>query len=155
MLKTEDNEMLVRVGPKTPMGDLMRMYWLPFLLSGDVPVDGQPYRVRLLGEDLVAFRDSNGRIGLVDQACPHRGAPMVFARNEEGGLRCLYHGWKMDVKGNVIEMVSEPAASCLAAKVKHKAYPVQEWGGFVWAYLGPKETQPEFVPPRWAPTARA
>lgn len=149
MLKTEDNEMLVRVGPKTPMGDLMRMYWLPFLLSGDVPVDGQPYRVRLLGEDLVAFRDSNGRIGLVDQACPHRGAPMVFARNEEGGLRCVYHGWKFNVDGHCQEMPAEPENTPMLNRVRLKSYPVRERNGVLWAYMGPDENPPELPSMEW------
>ena len=149
MLKTEDNEMLVRVGPKTPMGDLMRMYWLPFLLSGDVPVDGQPYRVRLLGEDLVAFRDSNGRIGLVDQACPHRGAPMVFARNEEGGLRCVYHGWKFNTDGHCQEMPAEPENTPMLNRVRLKSYPVRERNGVLWAYMGPDENPPELPSMEW------
>jgi phthalate 4,5-dioxygenase oxygenase subunit len=92
---------------------------------------------------------------VMDEYCPHRRVSLVFGRNEDCGLRCLYHGWKMDVEGNVLEMVSEPAASGMAQKVKHLAYPVKEWGGFVWAYMGPKETQPEFEPPAWAPTADA
>ena len=95
MLSREDNELLVRVGPDTAMGKLMRLYWIPFLLARDVPADGLPYRVRLLGEDLVSFRDTEGKVGLVDQACPHRGAPLIFARNEHGGLRCVYHGWNL------------------------------------------------------------
>jgi phthalate 4,5-dioxygenase oxygenase subunit len=99
------------------------------------------------------FRDTDGNVGVMDEACPHRGPSLVYGRNEEGGLRCLYHGWKMDVHGNVLEMVSEPAASGFADKVKHKAYPVKEWGGMVWAWMGAKEAMPEFAPPRWAPTA--
>lgn len=149
MLKTEDNEMLVRVGPKTPMGDLMRMYWLPFLLSDDVPADGQPYRVRLLGEDLVAFRDSEGRVGLVDQACPHRGAPMIFARNEEGGLRCVYHGWKFSVDGHCHEMPAEPANTPMLNRVRLKSYPVRERNGVLWAYMGPDENPPELPSMEW------
>ncbi len=109
----------------------------------------------MFGEDLVVFRDTKGRVGVMDEYCPHRRVSLVFGRNEDCGLRCLYHGWKMDVEGNVLEMVSEPAASGMAQKVKHLAYPVKEWGGFVWAYMGPKETQPEFEPPAWAPTADA
>ena len=104
MLNSQDNETLVRVGPGTAMGQLMRLYWIPFLASADVERDGQPHRVRLLGEDLVAFRDSEGQVGLVDQACPHRGAPMVFARNEEGGIRCIYHGWKFDAGGRCVDV---------------------------------------------------
>src|SRR3954466_2274764 len=114
MLSREDNELLVRVGPDTAMGKLMRLYWIPFLIARDVPADGQPYRVKLLGEELVAFRDSAGQVGLVDQACPHRGAPLVFARNEEGGLRCVYHGWKFAVDGTCKEMPAEGRDSFVA-----------------------------------------
>jgi phthalate 4,5-dioxygenase oxygenase subunit len=114
--------------------------------------DGTPVKTRLLGEDLVVFRDSNGKLGVLDEYCPHRRASLVLGRNEECGLRCLYHGWKIDVEGNVLEMSSEPAGSGFADKVKHKAYPVREAGGFVWAYMGPAETMPEFEVPPFAPT---
>ena len=113
MLSREDNERLVRVGPGTVMGRLMRLHWIPFLRGSDVLADGQPHRVRLLGEDLVAFRDSSGRVGLVNHACPHRAAPMVFARNEDDGLRCTYHGWKFGVDGHCQHMAAEPAGSPL------------------------------------------
>ncbi|OWT63575.1 Rieske 2Fe-2S domain-containing protein [Candidimonas nitroreducens] len=149
MLKHEDNELLVRVGPKTAMGELMRLYWLPFLLSKDVPANGQPYRVRLLGEDLVAFRDSEGRVGLVDQACPHRGAPLVFARNEEGGLRCIYHGWKFSVDGRCHDMPAEPENTPMLNRVCVKAYSVRERNGVLWAYMGPDETPPELPAMEW------
>src|SRR4030095_4909610 len=154
MLSREDNERITRVGRSTPMRITMRRYWIPALLASELPEpDGAPVRVRLLGEDLVAFRDTQGRVGLLDEFCPHRRASLVFGRNEEGGLRCLYHGWKMDAEGNVLEMASEPASSGMAEKVKHTAYPTSEWGGMVWAYMGPKDTMPEFKPPAWAPTA--
>ena len=143
MLSHEDNERLVRVGPDTEMGRLMRLYWIPFLLSRDVPSDGQPYRVRLLGEDLVAFRDSEGKVGLVDHACPHRGAPLVFGRNEEGGLRCIYHGWKFSVDGRCLDMPAEPANSPMVAHMRIKSYPVRERNGVLWAYMGP---EPEKAP---------
>jgi phthalate 4,5-dioxygenase oxygenase subunit len=146
MLSREDNELLVRVGPGTAMGQLMRLYWVPFLLGKDVPADGQPYRVRLLGEDLVAFRDSSGRVGLVDQACPHRGAPLVFGRNEQDGLRCVYHGWKFGVDGVCKEMPAEPENTPMLKKVKLKAYPVQERNGVLWAYLGPERDAPPPLP---------
>lgn len=136
MLSPEDNETVTRVGPGTPMGQLMRQYWIPFLTSSDVVRDGQPYRVRLLGEDLVAYRDSEGRVGLVDHACPHRGAPMVFARNEEGGIRCVYHGWKFGVEGDCSEMPAEPADSPMTKRVRIKAYPVRERNGVLWTYMG-------------------
>ena len=146
MLSREDNEALVRVGPGTAMGRLMRLYWIPFLRSRDVERDGQPHRVRLLGEDLVAFRDSSGRVGLVDHACPHRGAPMVFARNEDDGLRCVYHGWKFSVSGQCQEMPAEPANSPMCARMRITAYPVQERNGMLWAYLGPQGDAPPPLP---------
>ena len=156
MLTRDENELLCRVEGDAPMGQLMRRHWTPVCLIEEVPEpDGTPVQARVFGEDLVVFRDTDGRVGVMDEYCPHRRASLVFGRNEEGGLRCLYHGWKMDVHGQVLEMVSEPAASGMAQKVRHKAYPVQEWGGFVWAYMGPAGTQPPFVPPAWAPTAEA
>jgi len=156
MLTAEENDLLCRVEGQAPMGQLMRRHWTPVCLIEEVSEpDGTPVKARVFGEDLVVFRDTKGRVGVMDEYCPHRRVSLVFGRNEDCGLRCLYHGWKMDVEGNVLEMVSEPAASGMAQKVKHLAYPVKEWGGFVWAYMGPKETQPEFVPPAWAPTADA
>ena len=156
MITTEENDLLCRVENGAPMGQLMRRHWVPICLQEEVPAaDGTPVKARILGEDLVVFRDSDGRVGVLDEYCPHRRASLVFGRNEEGGLRCLYHGWKMDVAGNVLEMVSEPAASGFAEKSKHKAYPTMEWGGFVWAWMGAQDQMPEFVPPRWAPTAEA
>jgi phthalate 4,5-dioxygenase len=153
MLTSEENDLLCRVEGDAPMGQLMRRHWQPVCLIEEVSEpDGAPVKARLFGESLVVFRDSDGQVGVMDEFCPHRRASLVYGRNEEGGLRCLYHGWKMDVKGNVVEMASEPASSGMAEKVKHKAYPVKEWGGFVWAYMGPKEDVPEFVPPPWAPT---
>ena len=156
MLTHEENELLCRVEGNAPTGQLMRRLWTPVCLIEEVSEpDGAPVKARVLGEDLVVFRDTDGRVGVMDEYCPHRRASLVFGRNEECGLRCLYHGWKMDVEGNVLEMASEPAASGMAAKVKHKAYPVKEWGGFVWAYMGVQETMPEFTPPPWAPVAEA
>ena len=156
MLTHEENQLLCRVEGQAAMGQLMRRHWTPVCLIEEVSEpDGTPVKARLFGEDLVVFRDTNGRVGVMDEYCPHRRVSLVFGRNEDCGLRCLYHGWKMDVDGNVLEMVSEPAASSMASKVKHLAYPTQEWGGFVWAYMGPPETKPEFVPPAWAPTADA
>lgn len=154
MLTKEENDLLCRIEGDAPMGQLMRRHWTPICLIEEVSEpDGDPVKARVFGEDLVVFRDTNGRVGVMDEYCPHRRASLVLGRNEDCGLRCLYHGWKMDVEGNVIEMVSEPASSCMTEKVKHKAYPVKEWGGFVWAYMGPAETMPEFRPPVWAPTA--
>ncbi len=158
MLTQVENERLCRIEGNAPMGALMRAHWLPICLIEEVAQpDGTPKKARVLGEDLVVFRDTHGRVGVMDEYCPHRRASLVFGRNENGGLRCLYHGWKMDVLGNVIEMVSEPAASGLCEKVKHLAYPAKEWGGIVWAYLGARigsaQPAPEFTPPQWAPHA--
>ncbi len=153
MLTREENELLCRVEGDAAMGQLMRRHWQPICLVEEVSEpDGKPVRARMFGEDLVVFRDSDGRIGVLGEYCPHRGASLAFGRNEECGLRCLYHGWKMDVEGNVLEMVSEPAESGMVQKVKHKAYPTQEWCGFVWTYMGPKDMVPAFRPPVWAPT---
>src|SRR6476620_4293174 len=152
MLTAEENDLLCRVESNAPMGQLMRRHWIPACLSEEVTEpDGAPVRTRLLGEDLVVFRDTDGRLGVLDEYCPHRRVSLALGRNEECGLRCLYHGWKMDVEGNVLEMASEPAASGMAEKVKHKAYPVQEWGGMVWAWFGPADRVTEFQPPAWAP----
>ena len=154
MITHEENDLLCRVENGAPMGQLMRRHWVPICLIEEVSEpDGTPVKARILGEDLVVFRNTDGEVGVMDEYCPHRRASLVFGRNEEGGLRCLYHGWKMDVNGNVTEMSSEPEASGMLEKVKHKAYPTKEWGGFVWAYMGAAETMPEFEPPRWAPTA--
>jgi phthalate 4,5-dioxygenase oxygenase subunit len=138
------------------MGQLMRRHWIPALLAEELPEpDSDPVPLRLLGEDLVAFRDSDGRVGIMDRYCPHRRASLVFGRNEDCGLRCLYHGWKMDVDGNVVEMPSEPQGSALAQKVRHKAYPTHEHAGFVFVYMGPRESMPAFTPPPYAPSAEA
>ncbi len=143
MLSQADNERLTRVGPGTPMGNLFRRYWLPALLAEEVAErDGPPKRVRLLGEDLIAFRDSDGVVGLVAAYCPHRRAPMFFGRNEECGLRCVYHGWKFDRDGTCVDMPSEPADSLFKTKVTIGAYPTWEGGDMIWAYLGPPELRP-------------
>jgi nitrite reductase/ring-hydroxylating ferredoxin subunit len=143
MLTPEDNERICRVGPGTPAGTFFRRYWLPALLSEEVPEDdGAPVRVRLLGEDLIAYRDTTGAVGLVDAFCPHRRAPMFFGRNEDCGLRCVYHGWKFDRNGACVEMPSEPPDSLFKTKVTIGAYPTYEAGGIVWAYLGPREHEP-------------
>ena len=150
MLSPEDNERLVRVGRGRPAGELLRRYWLPALLASELPEpDGAPVRVRLLGEDLIAFRDTQGRVGLVEAFCPHRRAPLFFGRNEECGLRCVYHGWKFDVDGNCVDMPSEPAGSPMQAEVKLPHYPTVELGGVVWAYLGPPALQPPAPDYEW------
>lgn len=153
MLTHEENELLTRVERGAPMGQIFRSHWIPALLSEEIPEpDCAPVRVKLLGEALVAFRDSDGNVGLIQEACPHRNASLFFGRNEEGGLRCIYHGWKFDVAGNCTEMSSEPAESSFCDKVKIKSYPVHETGGFIWTYMGPAEAMPEFQPPLWQPT---
>jgi phthalate 4,5-dioxygenase oxygenase subunit len=155
MLTKQENLLLCRVEGDAPMGQLMRRHWTPVCLIEEVSEpDGTPVKARVFGEDLVVFRDTQGRVGVLGEYCPHRRVSLVFGRNEESGLRCLYHGWKMDIEGHVVEMVSEPAASTMAAKVKHLAYPAKEWGGVVWAWMGPQDAIPAFAPPAWAPTAQ-
>ena len=143
MLSREDNELLCRVGRGTPMGNLMREYWIPCLPSSEFPEPDSPVkRMTLLGENFVMWRDTKGRMGAMSEACPHRGASMYFARNEDCGLRCVYHGWKFDIEGNCIDMPSEPEGSGFRDKVRLKAYPTVERGGMVWTYMGPPECQP-------------
>jgi phthalate 4,5-dioxygenase oxygenase subunit len=150
MLTREDNELLTRVGAGTPMGDMLREYWVPALLSEELPeADGRPVRVRLLCEDLVAFRDTSGRPGLVANNCPHRGASLFFGRNEEGGLRCVYHGWKFDVSGACVDMPNEPAESNFKDKVHATAYPCEERNGVVWTYMGPRTAPPPLPEFEW------
>jgi phenylpropionate dioxygenase-like ring-hydroxylating dioxygenase large terminal subunit len=143
MLRADENEVLTRVGPGTLMGDLLRRYWTPACLSAEIPLPGSPpARVRLLGENLVAFRDTRGRVGLVQENCPHRGASLYFGRNEDAAIRCVYHGWAFDADGRCVDMPSEPAPFC--DKVKMRAYPVHESGGIVWTYMGPREAMTPF-----------
>jgi phenylpropionate dioxygenase-like ring-hydroxylating dioxygenase large terminal subunit len=138
------------VGPGTPMGNVLRRYWLPALLASELPEpDCAPMRVRLLGEDLVAFRDSDGRPGLLDDACPHRCASLFLGRNEERGLRCVYHGWKFDVDGNCVDMPTEPADSRYKERIHATAYPLVEIGDVLWAYLGPPEHRPDLPAMEW------
>lgn len=152
MLTQEENELLTRVENDAPMGRLMRQHWTPVCLLEEVAEpDGKPLRVEVLGRSYVAWRDSEGKLGLLDELCPHRKASLVYGRNEECGLRCLYHGWKFDVEGNVLAMSSEPEGSPLKDKVKARAYPTVEWGGFVWAWFGEAEAVPDFDPPAFAP----
>jgi len=143
LLSRHDNERLTRVAAGTPMGNVFRRYWLPAALSSELPEpDGAPVRVRLLGEDLIAFRDSAGEIGLVEAFCPHRRAPLFFGRNEHLGLRCVYHGWKFDRTGTCVDLPTEPPDSSYKDKIRLDCYPTWEGGGIVWAYLGPHETMP-------------
>jgi phthalate 4,5-dioxygenase len=148
MLARDENELLTRVGEGTAMGRTLRLYWIPALLARELAEpDGPPVRVRLLGEDLVAFRDSLGRVGLVDQYCPHRRASLWFGRNEEGGLRCSYHGWKFAVDGSCVEQMNEPEPFC--HKVHLTAYPTVEIGGIIWTYMGPPERTPALPKFAW------
>src|SRR5438128_8034877 len=130
MLPRKENELLTRVGPGTPMGDTLRRYWVPACLSTEIAApDCPPVRVKILGEDLVAFRDSLGRIGLLDEFCPHRRVSLFFGRNEECGLRCVYHGWKFDVAGQCVDQLNEPEEASFAHKIRTPAYPTVEIGG--------------------------
>jgi phthalate 4,5-dioxygenase oxygenase subunit len=151
MLSRQDNELLTRTGAGTPMGDLMRRYWIPALLAWELPhPDSDPLRIRLLGEDLVAFRDSNGQVGALANNCPHRGASLFFGRNEEAGIRCVYHGWKFDVSGACVDMPNEPAESDFRSKVRATAYPCVERGGIIWVYMGPPAFRPQLPDLEWA-----
>src|SRR5258706_16403006 len=136
MLSQEENQLLTHVSPGNPMGNLFRRYWIPALLSEQILApDCAPVRVRLLGEDLFAFRASDGKVGLLGEHCAHRGTSLFFGRNEECGLRCIYHGWKYDVEGNVLDTPAEPAGSQLKSKVRHTAYPCVEAGGIVFTFM--------------------
>jgi phthalate 4,5-dioxygenase len=147
MLTSADNELLVRTGAGTAMGAYFRRFWQPVALSREIgEPDGPPIRVKVMGEDLVAFRDSEGRVGLIEPHCAHRGANLFFGRNEECGIRCVYHGWKYDVNGNCVDMPNVPAGTAYHDKISIKAYPTREFGEIVWAYLGPPERIPEDVP---------
>ena len=152
MLTHEENQLLCRVQGDAPMGGIMRRHWLPVCMSEEVAEpDGRPVRSRLLGEDLVVFRDSQNRLGVLGEYCLHRRASLAFGRNEQCGLRCLYHGWKFDVEGNVLDMPSEAPGAAQRLGKKAKAYPVHESGGFVWIWMGPEDRMPQFRPPAWAP----
>ena len=145
MLSREYNELLTRVGSGTPMGALFRRFWTPVMLASELPkADGAPVRVGVLGESLVAFRATDGRIGLVEAYCPHRRANLFWGRNEENGLRCVYHGWKFDVTGRCVDLPNCPEGATLKDRVQTRAYPTLERGGLVFAYLGPTALQPEF-----------
>jgi phthalate 4,5-dioxygenase oxygenase subunit len=146
MLSEADNELLTRVGPGAPMGDLMRQFWLPVLHSWELVADGPQLRVRVLGEDLIAWRDSDGRPGFIGEHCPHRGASLFFARNEDCGLRCVYHGWKFDVDGRCLDQPNEPVESSFKTKVRATAYRAADWGGVVFIYMGPRQSDPPDLP---------
>ena len=148
MLKKEQNDLLTRTGAGTPMGALFRRYWLPALLAEELSQpDGPPVRLQLLGERLLAFRDTAGRLGVVDEFCAHRGVSLWFGRVEENGIRCPYHGWKYDVSGQCVEVPSEPPGSRFCNRVQLESYPLIERGGVLWVYMGPPEFAPP--PPEW------
>ncbi len=143
MMSAEDNELLTRSGAQTAMGRLLRRFWIPVLLSRELPEpDCPPKRLKILGEDLLAFRDSDGRVGVVDPVCPHRGANLFFGRNENGGLRCVFHGWKFDVDGRCLETPTMADSSSYRERIHIKAYPTREWGDCIWAYMGPEAEPP-------------
>ena len=149
MLTPEQNEFLTRTGPGTPMGELFRRYWIPALLDSEIAQrDCPPVRLKLLGESLIAFRDTEGRIGIVDEFCAHRGVSLWFGRNEECGLRCSYHGWKYDVNGQCIDLPSEPGER-VRSRIKLKSYPSAELGGVIWVYMGPPEERPPLPNFEW------
>ena len=152
MLTQEENDRLTQTGPGTPCGKLMRRYWQPAALAEELPPGGAPLAVRLLGEDLVLFRDDQGRAGLLDVHCPHRGASLFFGRNEQRGLTCIYHAWNMDVDGNVVDTPAEPVGSDFKKKLHHRAYPTKEAAGITYAYLGPIEAMPLFPNYEWIQT---
>ena len=142
MTTAEESRILTRVGPGTPMGSLMREYWIPAAASSELKVDGEPIRLMLLGEKLIAFRDSSGRVGVMDHRCPHRCASLFFGRNEENGIRCAYHGWKFDVDGNCTSMANVPPHQDFKHRVNVKAYPAVERNGLVWTYMGSRKVPP-------------
>ena len=150
-MRADQNELLTRTGPGTPLGQLFRRYWLPALLASELAErDGPPVRVKLLSERLIAWRDSQNRLGLMDEFCAHRGVSLWFGRNEENGLRCSYHGWKYDVTGQCVEIPSEPDNPKLCSRMKLKSYPLVERGGVLWTYLGPPQHQPPLPEHEWA-----
>ncbi|MGH9326522.1 MAG: Rieske 2Fe-2S domain-containing protein [Terriglobia bacterium] len=144
MLARVENDLLTQTNSGTGAGEYFRRFWLPALLPSEVPTpDCPPVRIRLLGEDLIAFRDTDGRVGLMDEFCPHRRASLFWGRNEECGLRCVYHGWKFDVTGACLDMPNEPPEYRFNNKIRAAAYPTREYGGSIWAYLGPPDKTPE------------
>jgi phenylpropionate dioxygenase-like ring-hydroxylating dioxygenase large terminal subunit len=156
MLSKEDNELITNTDPGTPTGELFRRFWLPVALAEELGgPDGVPVRVRVLGEDLVAFRDTHGRVGLVDAYCPHRGAPLFFGRNEECGLRCVYHGWKFAVDGTCVDLPNAPEGETFKEKIKLTSYPCVEAGDLLWAYMGPPDQQPPFPEFEWTKLPKA
>src|SRR6266545_2805871 len=156
MLAKEDNDLITDTNPDTPMGEVFRRFWLPVALADELPSpDSVPLRVKVMNEDLIAFRDTNGNVGLIDANCPHRGAPLFFGRNEEAGLRCVYHGWKYDVNGRCVDIPNMPEGDTYRDKIKIKRYPVIEKGDLLWAYMGPAEKEPPFPNFLWTDMPRS
>ncbi len=150
MLTAQDNKLITEVGAGTPMGNLFRRYWLPALLSEELPEpDCAPIKLRLLGEDLLAFRTTSGQVGVIDTWCPHRNANLYWGRNEEEGLRCVYHGWKFNTEGQCVDMPNEPPTSRFAEKIRITAYQAVEKGDVIWVYMGPRELTPEVPDLEW------
>jgi phthalate 4,5-dioxygenase oxygenase subunit len=148
MLVKEQNEILTQTGAGTPMGQLFRSYWIPALLASELAEpDGPPVRVQLLSEKLIAFRDTQGRLGLIEEFCAHRRVSLWFGRNEENGLRCPYHGWKFDVTGQCVDIPSEPPGSTHCQRIRMVNYPLVEKGGVLWTYMGPPDRKPPL--PEW------
>jgi len=154
MLSSEDNELLTRVGPDAPMGALIRRFWFPILIADEIPdPDSRPIRVQVLGEFFVAFRDTAGRLGLLDARCPHRGADLSFGINEEGGIRCARCFWKFDIDGKIMDLPMEPDDSPLWTEVRAEAFKAREYGGLIWGYLGPQDEIPEIPEFEWTRVA--
>ena len=150
MVSSEVNDLLTQTDKGTPMGELFRRFWLPALLPSELPEgDCPPVRLRMMNEDLVAWRNTDGSVGIMQNACPHRGASMFFGRNEENGLRCVYHGWKFDTEGACVDMPNEPAESNFKHKIKATAYRAADWGGVIWIYMGPSHLAPELPQFEW------
>ena len=145
-MRTNSTDELLRVGAGTPMGDFMRRFWLPAALSGEVLADGDPVRLMILGEKLIAFRNSEGRVGILDHRCPHRCASLFMGRNEESGIRCVYHGWKFDVDGNCVDMPNVPERMDFKERVHAKAYKTAERNGLIWVYMGEDQDHPPELP---------
>ena len=155
MTTVRENEILTRVGAGTPMGELMRRYWIPAAISTELTADGDPVRLKLLGEELIAFRDTDGRVGIMDHRCPHRCASLFFGRNEEGGLRCVYHGWKFNADGDCVDMANVPPHQDFKHKVHAKAYKTAERNGLIWVYMGDQAKIPALpaIPATLRPTS--
>src|SRR6202011_5447248 len=151
MLRKEQNELLAQTGSGTAMGQLFRSYWLPALMTEELPEnDCPPVRVKIMSERLLAFRDTQGRVGVIDEFCAHRGVSLWFGRNEENGLRCPYHGWKYDVSGQCMEVPSEPVEGGFCKKIKLTSYPCVELGDVIWIYMGPPKRKPPLPAFEWA-----